>query len=68
MRFEGTKDYVATGDLTMAVKRSRHPADRMTHQIGHQGTAAAGCGPLIFFDGILVKIRDEGFVRNKAAP
>ena len=28
---------------------------------------AAGCGyPLVFFDAIRVKIRDEGFVRNKA--
>jgi putative transposase len=28
--------------------------------------AAHGCYPLVFFDAIRVKIRDEGFVRNKA--
>ena len=28
--------------------------------------AAGACYPLVFFDAIRVKIRDEGFVRNKA--
>ena len=30
------------------------------------GTPLDGCYPLVFFDAIRVKIRDEGFVRNKA--
>jgi putative transposase len=31
-----------------------------------QGRPLDGCYPLVFFDAIRVKIRDEGFVRNKA--
>ena len=31
-----------------------------------QGRPLDGCFPLVFFDAIRVKIRDEGFVRNKA--
>lgn len=31
-----------------------------------QGRALDACYPLVFFDAIRVKIRDEGFVRNKA--
>ena len=31
-----------------------------------QGRPLDACFPLVFFDAIRVKIRDEGFVRNKA--
>src|SRR3546814_17343413 len=31
-----------------------------------QGRPLDACYPLVFFDAIRVKIRDEGFVRNKA--
>lgn len=30
------------------------------------GAALDACYPLVFFDAMRVKIRDEGFVRNKA--
>jgi len=31
-----------------------------------QGRPLDACYPLVFFDAICIKIRDEGFVRNKA--
>ncbi|GGD53951.1 hypothetical protein GCM10010989_30160 [Croceicoccus pelagius] len=31
-----------------------------------QGRPLDDCYPLVFFDAIRVKVRDEGFVRNKA--
>ena len=34
--------------------------------IHRQGRPLDACYPLVFFDAIRVKIRDEGFVRNKA--